>query len=203
MAKNSSSGCLTAVIVLVVLAGVGLIGLVGLFYMRAGGTREYATELAEQVAMTEAADRAGTIVFQEGAIPRFPPHKSGDELTREQFVALMLDEHATDLARKSFEETARDTTVNWLLHTEDIFDSNGTLQGHFTLPYEIKHGRGMRGSSLTVNCEFQEESKDSLLNVRRGDWVVVQGTLSFAGQQASIKEARIVDGSAAPQAERP
>lgn len=203
MAKNSGSGCLTAVIVLVVLAIIGLIGLVGLIYMRAGVSREYATELAEQVAMTEAADRNGTIVFQDGAIPRFPPHKSGDELTREHFVALMLDEHATELARKSFEETARDTTVSWLLRTEDIFDSNGTLHGHFTLPYEIRHGHGMRGSSLTVNCEFQEESKDSLLNVRRGDWVVVQGTLSFDGHQAGIKEARIPDPSAPPQAERP
>ena len=153
--------------------------------------------------MVEASDREGTVVFQEGAIPRFQAHKSGEELTREHFVALMIDDHATELARKAFQETAHDTTVTWLLHTNDISEHKGALQGFFTLPYEIRHGHGSRGSSVSVNCEFAEESRDSLLNVRRGDWVVVQGKLSFDGHQAAIKEARVLDDNSPLQAERP
>ena len=186
---------------LVVLAVIGLFGGVfSLFWLRTGHKSSAEARLAHH---GTAASRDGTVVFQAGDIPRFPPHTRGEELTREQFVALTIDEHATKLARKALQESANGTTVSWLLRTEDIFDSNGTLHGHFTLPHEIREGRSTRGSAITVNCEFAGESRESLLKVRRGDWVVVRGTLSLDGREVAIKEARILDDSAPPQAERP
>ena len=185
---------MTAVILIVVLGTIGIVGIIGLFYMQA--PRRVMKETATEI------DR-GAVVFQEGEFPRFPPHKRGEELSREQFAALMIDDHATDLARKALQESANDAHVSWLLYTEDLTDRNGILEGHFTLPYEVRSGHSMHGSSINIRCEFANDGRDSLLKVRRGDWIVVQGKLSFDGQNSTIRDARVVDDSTAPLAESP
>ena len=203
MGEKKSSGCLTALVVVVVIAALGFVGLFSLFFKRVSRGREYAAEVSERVGLTVEAGSAGTVVFQEGADIHFPPHQSGEELSREQFISLMIDDHATELARKAFQRTADGAAVKWMLQTQDISESNGKLEGRFSLPWEIRSAHGSRGSSVNLTCEFSEEGRDSLLKVRRGDWVVVEGRLSFDGHQSAILDARIFDESAPLRAERP
>ena len=203
--KSSGSGCLTAVILVIVLGGVGVVGIFALFYTRAAKVHEMAGEEATRIGMAAEVAEEGTIVFQQNNIPRFPPHQEGQELTREQFVAHSIDSHATDLMRAEFAKTANGASVKWLLRTEDIRDRNEAIEGTFSLPYEIRHRHGMNGSSVNVSCTFIEENRDSLLKVRRGDWVLIQGKLSFNGHgnSARIEEARILDDSTPPFAGSP
>ena len=51
------------------------------------------------------------------------------------------------------------------------------------------------GSSVTVQCEFGPEVRSHLLNLRRGDWITIEGQLSFDGSQPTIQNARIVGGA--------
>lgn len=194
MAQKNGSGCLIAVVLMVVLTGVGIFGVIGMFFMKASHNE------AERPGIEISGN---PIVFQEGSFPRFPPHKRGEVLSREQFAALMIDDNATALAQKALQESANGAVVNWLLNTNDITERNGTPEGRFSLPYEIRDGHSMRGSTISIRAEFSPEGRDSLLKVRRGDWVHVQGTLSFDGQKATITEARIVDESTPPLAESP
>ena len=194
--EKKSNGCLKAAIivgVLVVVGGVAMV-MVPAMWFRAVKVEEHEERARALEAQQAIADR--TVTFQRGAIPKFPPHKAGEEVKREQFVALMVDDLATELARKEFQRTADGATVRWLVETGDIFDSDGVVHGHFVLPYEIVSGNSMSGSAVNLNCEFLPESKDALLGIRRGDWVTVEGTLSFDGREAKITEAKIVTDQA-------
>lgn len=205
MGQKQSSGCLTAIIVLAVVAGFGILGLVGLFYMRVGKVQkmEHAIAAEEHFSMVEDGEEKGLIVFPRNAIPHFPAHKAGEELSREQFVAFRIDDRSTALARQSFQESVQNTTVEWLLRTGDIKDENGIMHGEFSLPYQLRDKHSRQGSSVNITVDFSGESRDRLLSIRRGDWVVVQGKLSVDQHHAAIREARIIDDSTPPQAERP
>ena len=137
--------------------------------------------------------------------PFSPPSSRRQALTREQFIVHSIDSNATDLMRAEFAKTANGTTVRWLLLTDDIRDQNNRIQGSFSIPYEIHRDHGMSGSSISVTCSFQDASRDSLLKVRRGDWVLIQGKLSFdgSGRSARIEEAVLLDENTPPFAESP
>lgn len=196
--EKKGNGCLKAAIivgVLVVVGGAAMVVVPALWF-RAAQQEQRTEEQRAMEARKMLTDR--TVSFQRGAIPKFPPHREGEEVTREQFVALMVDDLATELARNEFQRTADGATVRWLLETREIQGGNGVIQGQFVLPYEIVSGNSMSGSAVSVRCEFAPASKDALLAVRRGDWVTVEGTLSFDGRDAKIMEAKIVEDNTAP-----
>ena len=145
----------------------------------------------------------GPVVFQSGDLPRFPPHKSGQPVSREQYLTIMMDESATELARTTFRKSANESWVNWLLKADDIAERNGKTIGKFSLPYQIQHGGGFRGSSLYVTVEFDDNDSDRLLQVRRGDWVHVEGELNFDKDSTLIKRASIKEGPEIQHAEKP
>ncbi|MCF7676274.1 MAG: hypothetical protein K9N23_09685 [Akkermansiaceae bacterium] len=202
MAQKSTSGCLTAVVIAAVAALLVLIAVFGLVF---SARSTAAREMTEQKAIAANARHAqdGTVVFQAGRLPTIAPHQAGKPVSREQFMALMIDEHATALARETFLKSADQSPVKWRLHTSDISDHEGQLTGNFSLPYQIRSNKSSTGSSISIKCEFAEESRDRLLAIRCGDWVTVQGKLSFSANSRSgvIKEARILDGSYAEDPE--
>ena len=106
MGEKKSSGCLTALVVVVVIAALGFVGLFSLFFKRVSRGREYAAELSERVGLTVEAGSAGTVVFQEGADIHFPPHQSGEELSREQFIRMTSAPSKTDPADHAVEKTS-------------------------------------------------------------------------------------------------
>jgi hypothetical protein len=44
---------------------------------------------------------------------------------------------------------------------------------------------------VQVRCFFTEESRQALPDLRRDDWVLVSGSLSFDGNTPTIKDARL------------
>ncbi|MDA0768497.1 MAG: hypothetical protein O3A92_16930 [Verrucomicrobia bacterium] len=185
MAKGNSSGCLGVAIVLIIVLAV--IGVAGLFYLFTPKRSSHA------IFPTIKAEESTTLVFQEGAMPRFPFPQPGDTISREQFVAFKIDEDSTELSRESFRKVANRTKVRWNLQTRNVADRSGVLLGQFELPWEIRNGSSIKGSSAQVSAEFTDESRANLLKLRRGDWVVVAGELSFDGNSVSIKNARLPD----------
>lgn len=202
MAEHNKSGCGRIAIVVGVLLFVGALAMVAVpaLWLRVVRKEHSLEEARMRAAEVARMDRA--VLFPDGEIPDFPPHRRGEEVTREEFVALMIDDLATELARREFQKTADGAPVRWLLETRDISGGDGALRGNFTLPYWIVSGNRRQGSAVNLDCEFLPESRDALLRVRRGDWVVVEGRLSFDGRDAAITEARLVDDMQ-PRAERP
>jgi hypothetical protein len=185
MAKGNSSGCIGVTIILVIV--LGILGVAGVFYLFNAKRSSHA------VFPSMRAEESTTLVFQEGAIPRFPFPQPGDTISREHFVAFMIDEAATELSKESFRKVANQAKVRWNLQTRNVADRGGVLLGQFELPWEIRNGSSINGSSAQVSAEFTDESRANLLKLRRGDWVVVAGELSFDGNSASIKNARLAD----------
>jgi hypothetical protein len=145
--------------------------------------------------------RAGALVFQRDDLPRFPFPKKGEALSREQFVAFMIEDGTTDLAQKAFRDAVSEANVSWTLRTQNITERDGVIYGDFELPWEIHDRNSMSGSSISVRGEFTAESRDSLLELRRNDWVTVQGKLSFNGSSALLKDARLVSEALPTEAE--
>lgn len=201
MAPKKASGWFIAAAVVVVALLVP-IAVFGLFLSRKSTA---AREMIGPQAIIGNARHAqdGTVVFQEGRLPTIAPHQAGKPVSREQFMALMIDGHATALAREAFLKSANQSPVKWRLHTSDISDHSGQLVGNFSLPYQIRSNNSSTNSSISIKCEFGEESRDRLLTIRCGDWVTVQGKLSLSGNSRSgvIQEARILDGSYAEDPE--
>lgn len=199
--RKSGCGTVALIVGVVVLIAIPVASLFSAFYFsrtEVGSRMDVVQMMGEQQGGED-----GTVVFQQNAIPRFAPHQRGDELKREQFVALMIDDLATELARKEFQSSANGAFVSWLLRTEDLSERDGVPHGQFTLPYEIRFGHGSQSSSVALDCDFLPESKVGLLQIRRGDWVVVEGTLSFDGRKVSITDARIAGDETTPRAEAP
>jgi hypothetical protein len=201
--EKKNSGCLKVAILVGVLLMIGVLAMVLLPALWFSRAKEQRLEEVRMIEVREAEKRRGVVVFREGAIPAYEPHRRGEELTREQFVALMIDDFATELAREEFQRTSNGEQVRWLLRAEDVFGSEGTLYGDFTLPYEIVADNRGRGSAVHVRCEFLPEHKDTLLKVRREEWVTVEGKLLFDGRKATISEARIVEDGAPRRAGQP
>jgi len=211
MAQKNSSGCLIAVIVAVLLAVIGGVALFSVIYLR---TKEGRRDLMDQHAMEEAQfmaraentmptpviapERAGrTIILHANQLPRYSPLQAGKQISREQFVAICTDNNTTSLARNAFQKAAQLSPVKWKLLTSDINERNGKLIGRFSIPYRIRSGNSTQGGSVRIECEFDEESRNSLLEINRGDWITVRGKLTFKSNEKSgvLKEARIDDGS--------
>ena len=202
MAQKSTSGCFIAVVIAVVAALLIPIAVFGLF-LSAKSTKT--RNKTGQKTMIENArlDQDGTVVFRAGRLPVIAPHQAGTPVSREQFMALMIDQRATALARETFLKSADQSPVKWRLQTADISDHNGQLTGNFSLPYQIRSNNSSTTNSISIKCEFAEESRARLLSVRCGDWVTVQGKLSFPANSRSgvIKDAWLLDGSYAEDPE--
>lgn len=142
-------------------------------------------------AASSARDR-GTIVLRASDIPELT-YREGETLTAEKFVAAMCDERATDLMRETFHKAAEGAPVSWRLRAENVAEQSGKLVGRFEIPWKIQFNDYTKGSGTILNCEFTEKSRDALLKVRRGDWVTVEGTLSFESGRPEIKNATLAD----------
>jgi hypothetical protein len=207
MAQKNSSGCFIAIIVAVLLAAVGGVALFSLIFLKA---KEEKRGLMERHTMNESQmlDRieasmpaqAGTdksVILHANQLPHYSPHQAGKDISREQFVAFCTDNNTTSLARNAFQKTAQLSPVKWELRTSDISERSGKLIGRFSIPYRIHTGHSTQGGAVRVECEFDEESRNSLLEISRGDWITVRGKLTFNRNEKSgvLKEARIDDGS--------
>jgi len=153
-----------------------------------------------------AGEEAGMVMLSADSIGKISATDFGDELSREQFVAVMADDQATDLMREQFEEKANGMRVKWLLRVEEVAapDSKGAIKASLGMPYRIRTGSGWRGSSVSVKAEFGPDAVDDLLKVRRGQWVTLQGKLAIDsnGRGARILAARVADPRRAAPAER-
>ena len=206
---EKSGGCGWAIVVVVVLLVVGAAGMgaVWLLYfnVRADGEarrhaeaihHESAATVAELAAPFDDGD-AGMVVLELDSLGRYTPASVGEKLTREHFVAILGDDRATELARKAFAERADGEIVRWLLKTGEIEEegAEGAVVGTFFLPYRIQSGpNSWSGSAVTLRAEFGAARRERLVEVRRGDWVTVEGRLKFARDHPRLIGAMLVGG---------
>jgi hypothetical protein len=134
-------------------------------------------------------DPQGGMVFAEATRPELSVPGPGEPVTLKIFAAYMIDDNATELAKDSFRKVADKAEVSWRMRLRQITDRGGTLRGEFDVPWQIRHGHGSSGSSFGVGVEFEEAGREALLQLRRGDWVTVEGQLSLAGGSATIENA--------------
>jgi hypothetical protein len=149
---------------------------------------------AEETIVTE----DGSVVFQGQEFPRFSPSDIGGELSAEHFIAIMENENSTQLTLQTFREAADGAAVNWRLRLDQLSASDGDeVEGRFTLPYRLVHrtrsSMHSRGSEISVTCRFSVQNLERLLALRKGDWVRVQGHISFDGHGVKINEARLAE----------
>lgn len=145
------------------------------------------------------------VVITESRLASLAVADFGSELSREQFIAVMTDDHATDLTRQQFKAKADGQQVEWLLKVRDVDapGSDGSIKAEFKIPYSVSYGgHSMMSSSLTVRAEFPPEAVDDLEQVRREQWVTVAGSLKVEQPCARIRSARLVGPPAKAPAER-
>ncbi len=199
--RKSGAGCF----IIAAILGVVVIGACAIFVLFLGKVRM--TESHEAAIMSELHDSAESrsatgdardqIVFTEANRPKMSVPRPGEEVTREQFAAYMIDDAATELARESFRKVTDQAEIRWNLRLKQIADRNGKLHGEFELPWMIRHGHGSSSSSFNINVWFDEAGRDALLKLRRGDWVTVEGRLSYVKGNHAIEGALIGDAEVA------
>jgi hypothetical protein len=204
--KKKGAGCAIFAIVMVVVAVVVVVAGAIMTFMFARKAHvaefedrmEYAeTMLADSRAMMAGdRDESGLVMLSEESIGKIPATDFGDELSREHFIAVVTDEHATDLMRKQFAEKANGARVKWLLKVGDVSapSSSGQIKASLSMPYRISRGNGWSGSSVSVRADFGPDAVDELMKVRRGQWVTLEGQLALEGngRAARIVAARVV-----------
>ena len=198
MAQRSSKvGCIAVVVILIAIgAGVALI-FVSVLKMRESRS-SMVSEMIHQTQLHATAESGEhSMVFTEANRPKMSVPAPGEPVTLNLFAAFMIDEYATELAKDSFRKVADKAEVSWKMRLTQITDRNGSLRGEFDVPWQISSGNHTSGSSFGVGVKFDEAGRDALLKLRRGDWVTVEGRLSFAGGQATIESAMVAGAALA------
>lgn len=201
MSETKRGGCSAWIILLILVVPVLCVTIPGVFWMkhsrRASHRAEQAAEVARDRGIAFASssdDQQESVTISPGQFGRYSPANFGSGLSREHFVALMADDHATELARQTFTRNADGQPVRWLLKTGDVEEDgdSGTLVATFELPYRIQTGPGRwSGSSLSIRAEFAAAERQRLLMLRRSDWVTVEGRLQLADDRIKLLKARI------------
>jgi len=205
--EKKTAGCAIGAVICVGVAVV--VVLVGAFFMyflarkatvMEGQARMEQAETmlaASEPMMMGAGDETGLVMLTAESVGKISATDFGDELSREHFVAVMADDHATDLMRKQFAEKANGLRVKWLLRVGDVAapGSSGEIKASLSMPYRISQGSGWSGSSVSVRAEFGPDAVDDLMKVRRGQWVTVGGELAVEsnGRGARLLGARVVE----------
>lgn len=209
--KNSSNGCLVAVILVIILVGL-LAAASLLFFFKARNVAMderipfpvveiTAPRVSHGVHFSGSDSEKGTLILQPDEMRRLPMPQAGEEITRERFAAFMVDEDATELAKEAFRKVANQASVSWLLRTENVAERDGALHGQFRLPWQVRNGNARTMSTINVQGVFTDESRPALLKLRRGDWVTVQGQLSLDRNSVVLKNARLAPKSPPAEAE--
>jgi hypothetical protein len=198
---GSNAGCF---IVAVVIGALVLLGGIFGFYLLA---KVRVVESHEAVAISKmpepavayagSSDPQGGMVFTEAARPMLSVPAPGEPVTLKIFAAYMIDDNATELAKDSFRKVADEAEVSWRMRLRQLTNRGGSLRGEFDVPWQIRHGHGSSGSSFAVGVEFEEAGREALLELRRGDWVTVEGQLSLAGGSATIENAVVAGAGVA------
>lgn len=201
--KKKMSGCGVAALIgsAVILGCIALV--VFVFY---GFFKIRKVESAEKVAMAQSAavrdsaiasmDEDGRLLYDESDWPVFEPLQPGDAVSRDHYLISTIDKTATELARESFRQRADGAPVEWKMKLSDVRSGSGDeLVAEFTISYGIRHVNGGGSySQLKVVAVFDEDQRESLLKLRRGNWVTVNGKLSLTGNQPRIMDAKVVPG---------
>jgi|GEM_PF-3588036 len=204
MNERKSNGCaiaagVSALLVLMALAILvfGIRGCVSVVHDARHEARMEAREAREHARAVGVEPEDGVILFDD-ELPRPEPHRKGAPLARESWLAWSLDDRATQYAREAFREAADGSPVDWMLRTEEVFQSGGAEpRGMFGLPVRVERREGnstrVESRTITVDVEFGSAKRERLMSVRKGDWVRVAGRLSVRGEELRIVDARIVD----------
>lgn len=187
--KTSGKGCLIAVLVVPAVLVVLLVVFLGLnLQRRSEHAREVAAERVEAATASLAAAKASQDVVElsEAQLRQIPPFRRGGTLLREQLIAHLNDDRATELSRSSFIKDTEGLTVAWSMMTREVSQMERGIRGSFEIPYQIRHQNRSRGSTIQVRADFPASARDELIALRRGDWVIVSGKLSFRGDRSPL-----------------
>lgn len=139
------------------------------------------------------------VELNQNQLADYSVYQAGTPLGRDVFIAWNVDPRRTTLGMESFRAKAEGAMVTWQLKVEDLTPEAETITGNFTIPYQLKEivgsGTTSISSSIQIQCEFAKDGR-SLLTVRRGDWVDIQGRLSLKGNEPVISEARLAGSDA-------
>ena len=198
MSKQGNSGCRIAALIvagIVLLFGLVVAGILWMFKAE----RSHAMEAHNRAVEETAAELRATSAGQDGSLEldaadweSLKPLGEGEPVELKQFVLMMEDPRATDLARETFRQRADGATATWHLRVEDVWSEGGVLGASLSVPYSLKDGNVTRRASLSVRAEFGEGQRDALIGLRQGDAVAVSGTLDLSDDQTRIVDARVV-----------
>jgi hypothetical protein len=202
MSETKRGGCSVWIILLLLVVPVFCVMIPGLLWMKHSRSASHRAEQEAEAARTRgiafassSGDEQESVTISPAQFGRYSPADFGSGLSREHFVALMADDHATELARQTFTRNANGQPIRWLLKTGDVEEeegNSGALVATFELPYRIQTGHGSwSGSSLSIRAEFGADERERLLMLRRSDWVTVEGRLQLADNRIKLLEARI------------
>jgi hypothetical protein len=198
MARNTSSGCSTALVIVVAVIGLAGLGLfLSIFFLKSSHESLEQAHLKESTLISSHSqefDHENQVTFSTDALPRYEKYQQGEALTRELFVAFTLDDDTTMLARQNFETIAEGAPVTWLLKVHELREASDQIFGQMEIPYLIvSPGDSSRSwSSVSVTCAFAASEKENLLIVRKGEWLTVSGTLTLQNNDYRILNPTIV-----------
>ncbi|MGD7653104.1 MAG: hypothetical protein ACQCXQ_07815 [Verrucomicrobiales bacterium] len=193
MKLKTTTGCGIAVFAILLAFLIAVFLIVGLFTKVRSKHHEALTAEVEAIAHNAREATAGSIILNAGDTANIPPYTGTSPLTREQYLAFMTDSGMTALARSEFRSRATDTTVSWQLRVRDIRDSGGEIRAKFSIPYQIQSANQTTASTIQIDATFSEASRELLLPVRQGDWLQVEGRISFKNDSLSLSDARVTD----------
>ena len=124
--------------------------------------------------------------------PLGTPLRPGDTVNRETLLRFEQDPGITDLAKEAFAKAAQGAQVSWDLQLGNLTPRQEGPIGTFQIPYTANLGNAStRGGTLQVRVEFAG-TDDSLLSLRRDDWVRVAGTLDLTNDRITIRNASVI-----------
>jgi hypothetical protein len=134
------------------------------------------------------------VVITEKELADYKRRQKGAPVTIDQFVAARTEAQSTSLVKDLFKENAEGAPVRWELMVRDVSKIRDQLRGQFSVDYshQDRDGDQTISGTVSVHCEFVETTAEELLDLQRGDWVVIEGTYSHEGTWPTIREARLV-----------
>lgn len=200
MANKDNSGCRIAALIVAGIVFVFALIVVGIFWMyqerRVEVVKEYemAMDRASAEVMATGPEQGDTLELDESDWESLTPLGEGEPVSVKQFVLMMEDPRATELARETFRQRADGAQATWRMSLQDVWSEDGTLGASLSVPYALKRGFSTSMSSLSVRAEFGPDQRDALIGLRQGDPVTVTGTLDLSDDRTWIREARVVTG---------
>lgn len=134
------------------------------------------------------------VVITTKELDAYKRRAKGARLEIAEFVAARTESQSTSLVKSIFKENAEGAPVRWEVMTRDVTKVRDQIRGQFSVNYSYRKEDGEEriSGTVSVHCEFKDTTANELLDLQRGDWVVLEGKYSMATTWPTIMEAKLL-----------